>query len=153
LPIQRIVSKRTTASGARRMPSVVFFDEPRERQIREGAVKIFEASREFTALGWVFVAVLAALLVVSVLAAKGRIPLNPWAGIRIPSLMRSSEAWRAGHASAIRPSAIACGAALLCSIVGLFAPVAYLGSIAISVAGLVWVTLRASRAAKATVHA
>ena len=34
------------------------------------------------------------------LAATGRLPRNPLAGIRIPSTMRSDEAWRAGHHAA-----------------------------------------------------
>lgn len=117
------------------------------------AVNIFETSAEFIVLGWVFVGLLVLLLVASVLAREGRVPLNPWFGIRTPSLMRSSEAWRNGHAAAVFPSALACGAALVCSTVGLFAPVAYLGTIVTFVGGVVWVMIRASRAAKATVRA
>jgi hypothetical protein len=34
------------------------------------------------------------------MAATGRLPRNLFAGIRIPSTMRSDEAWRAGHQAA-----------------------------------------------------
>lgn len=34
------------------------------------------------------------------MAAAGRLPRNILAGIRIPSTMRSDEAWRAGHRAA-----------------------------------------------------
>jgi hypothetical protein len=45
---------------------------------------------------------LAGVVVVGVgrLAATGRLPRNLVAGIRIPSTLRSDEAWRAGHRSA-----------------------------------------------------
>ncbi len=33
-------------------------------------------------------------------AAAGRLPRNLFAGIRIPSTLRSDEAWRAGHLAA-----------------------------------------------------
>ena len=34
------------------------------------------------------------------LSATGRLPRNVFAGIRIPSTMRSDDAWRAGHRAA-----------------------------------------------------
>lgn len=34
------------------------------------------------------------------MSATGRLPRNVFAGIRIPSTMRSDEAWRAGHHAA-----------------------------------------------------
>jgi uncharacterized membrane protein len=48
-------------------------------------------------------------------AAAGRLPRNPFVGIRIPSTLRSDEAWRSGHraaassltASGIGPIAVA----------------------------------------------
>jgi uncharacterized membrane protein len=42
----------------------------------------------------------AVMVVVGRLAATGRLPRNILAGIRIPSTMRSDEAWRAGHRAA-----------------------------------------------------
>jgi hypothetical protein len=40
------------------------------------------------------------VVVVGRMAAAGRLPRNLFAGIRIPSTMRSDEAWRAGHRAA-----------------------------------------------------
>lgn len=40
------------------------------------------------------------ILVLGRLSAAGRLPRNPLAGIRIPSTLRSDEAWRAGHRAA-----------------------------------------------------
>jgi uncharacterized membrane protein len=44
---------------------------------------------------WVIPGVI--LIVVGRLAAMGRLPRNPLVGIRIPSTLRSKEAWRVGH--------------------------------------------------------
>ena len=45
---------------------------------------------------------LAGLIVVALgrMAAKGRLPRNVFAGIRIPSTLRSDDSWRAGHLAA-----------------------------------------------------
>ncbi len=40
------------------------------------------------------------VVVLGRMAAAGRLPRNIVAGIRIPSTMRSDEAWRAGHRAA-----------------------------------------------------
>jgi hypothetical protein len=40
------------------------------------------------------------VIVVARMAAAGRLPRNLFAGIRIPSTMRSDAAWRAGHRAA-----------------------------------------------------
>lgn len=40
------------------------------------------------------------VMVLGRLAATGRLPRNLFAGIRLPSTMRSDEAWRAGHEAA-----------------------------------------------------
>ena len=44
----------------------------------------------------------AIIVTTGVLAARGRLPRNPIAGIRIPSTLRSDDAWRAGHRAAAR---------------------------------------------------
>ncbi len=57
-----------------------------------------------------------ALGVVARLAAADRLPRNGFAGIRIPSTMRSDSAWRAGHRAALpllRLSAVTTAAACL----------------------------------------
>jgi hypothetical protein len=41
------------------------------------------------------------------MAAKGRLPRNVFAGIRIPSTMRTDEAWRAGHEAAASAMTVA----------------------------------------------
>ena len=45
---------------------------------------------------------LAGLIVVALgrMAAEGRLPRNVFAGIRIPSTLRSDDSWRAGHFAA-----------------------------------------------------
>ena len=40
------------------------------------------------------------VMVVGRMAATGHLPRNLFAGIRLPSTMRSDEAWRAGHEAA-----------------------------------------------------
>ncbi len=40
------------------------------------------------------------LITLGLMAATGRLPRNLFAGIRIPSTLRSDEAWRAGHRAA-----------------------------------------------------
>jgi uncharacterized membrane protein len=40
------------------------------------------------------------VVVLGRMAATGRLPRNIFAGIRIPSTLRSDEAWRAGHRAA-----------------------------------------------------
>jgi hypothetical protein len=45
------------------------------------------------------VAVLIVLL--TWLAARGTLPMNPIAGLRVPATMRSPGAWRAGHRAAV----------------------------------------------------
>ena len=56
-------------------------------------------------------------------AAMGRLPRNPVIGIRIPSTLRSDEAWRAGHgaaASALTVSGV--GPIAAAAVVGLTRP-------------------------------
>jgi hypothetical protein len=60
---------------------------------------------DYTAVAWVcFGALLLDWLgfsIMCVLGAKPKARRNDWAGIRIPSLMQSDEAWTAGHAAAL----------------------------------------------------
>lgn len=94
---------------------------------------------------WVFTALLL-LVVACVAAGRGTLPLNHLFGVRIPALMRSDAAWRAGHAAGVVPGVYALVIAFGCSTVGLFTPVAYWGSIAAFVGGVAWVAVTASRA-------
>lgn len=47
------------------------------------------------------------VVVLGRMAAQGRLPRNLFAGIRIPSTMRSDEAWRAGHEAAVSALTVA----------------------------------------------
>jgi hypothetical protein len=47
------------------------------------------------------------VVVLGRMAAKGRLPRNLFAGIRIPATMRSDEAWRAGHQAAVSTLTVA----------------------------------------------
>jgi len=48
----------------------------------------------------------AMILAIAALGAAGRLPRNYFAGIRIPSTMRSDAAWVAGHRAATAPLSI-----------------------------------------------
>jgi hypothetical protein len=67
------------------------------------------------------VLMLAAILIVGVneAAARGRLGINPLAGIRLGSLMYSERAWQEGHRAARVPM-IAAGAVLFLSGLALF---------------------------------
>jgi hypothetical protein len=60
-------------------------------------------------------AVAGILIALSVMVTRGRLPMNPFVGIRLPALCRSEEAWQAGHAAAaawflrLEPAAIVLG--------------------------------------------
>ncbi|MGH3958660.1 MAG: SdpI family protein [Mycobacterium sp.] len=49
-----------------------------------------------------FMVLTVVLITVNWRAANGRLQRNQWAGIRIPSTMRSDQAWVAGHRAALR---------------------------------------------------
>ena len=107
-------------------------------------------SMPLTLLGWVFTGLLLVLVVTCIAASRGALPLNHYFGVRLPALMRSDAAWRAGHAAGAVPAAIAFAVALVCSAIGLAAPAAYWGSIVAMAGGVVWVFVRASGAANAS---
>ncbi|MGW6377936.1 SdpI family protein [Rhodococcus sp. NPDC055112] len=98
-------------------------------------------------VAWVFTGLLLLLVVVCVAAGRGAIPVNSFVGIRIPALKRSEAAWRVGHAAAVMPGVTAFVIAGICSGIGLGAPVAYWGTIIAMVGGVIWVFVRAARAA------
>ena len=67
----------------------------------------------FMAVTFAFLAFV--LIAVDWAAASGRLRRNQWVGIRIPSTMRSDQAWVAGHRAALRlmPLHLFTGVALL----------------------------------------
>jgi hypothetical protein len=97
------------------------------------------------------------VLAIGRLAATRRLPRNVLAGIRIPSTMRSDEAWRAGHeAAAAALTAAGLGPIVAAGIVAVKRP-GHDAEKALTRTGtgwmLVWLglaTLQASRAARAT---
>lgn len=107
-----------------------------------------DVSLRLIILGWTFTGLLLVLVVICIAAARGALPLNGFVGIRIPSLMRNDAAWRAGHAAAVRPATVAFVVALIASGIGLALPPAYWGAIGAFAAGVVWVFIRSSRAAR-----
>ena len=98
-------------------------------------------------LAWIFTALLAVLLIVCVAAGRGAIPKNHFAGIRLPALMQSESAWRAGHRAGTLPAAIALVVALATSVIGISVPAVYWATIAAFVIGVVCVFIVATRAA------
>lgn len=108
---------------------------------------VLKPSFELTLLGWLFTGLLLFLVLVSVLASRGTIPLNHLIGIRIPAVTSSDAAWRAGHRSAVIPAIIVFVVALVFSLLGLIAPVAYVVVIVAFVGGFIRVAIRASVAA------
>lgn len=102
---------------------------------------------------------LAGVIVVGLgrLAASGRLPRNLIAGIRLPSTMRSDEAWRAGHlAAASALTAAGFGPVAVAVIVAAKSPSGNTEAV-LSRIGTGWLmawvgfaTFQASRAARAT---
>ncbi|MGA7203933.1 MAG: hypothetical protein WBX27_04795 [Specibacter sp.] len=101
-------------------------------------------------LAWLFTALMLVLVVVCIAAGRGAIPVNHLIGVRIPALKRSPGAWRAGHAAGVFPAGVAFIVGLVFSLFGFVTPMAYWGSIVAFLGGVVWVFIRASRAAKAS---
>jgi hypothetical protein len=100
-------------------------------------------------LAWLFTALLLFLEAVCIAASRGGIPVNHIIGVRLPPVMRTAATWRAGHAAGILPAAVAFVIALICSVIGLAAPGAYIGAIVAFVGGFVWVCIRSIGAADA----
>jgi hypothetical protein len=97
------------------------------------------------------------VLVLGRLSAAGTLPRNPLAGIRIPSTLRSDEAWKAGHrAAASALTAAGVGPVVAAAAVAARRPSPDAEKLLLR-AGSVWLvcwlgiaTWQASRAARAT---
>ncbi|WP_162819094.1 SdpI family protein [Leifsonia aquatica] len=101
-----------------------------------------------TPVGWVFTALLLVLVIACVLAGNGTLKRNHLFGVRIPSVLRDDDAWRAGHAAGMLPATIAFVTAMVGELVGLVLPLAHVVTVVAFVAGVVAVLIAASRAAK-----
>ncbi len=73
-------------------------------------------------LGLVLLVSGAGVAYISYRAASGALGRNKMAGIRIPSTMRSDEAWLAGHRAAFWPSVFGSGQAMFGGLLLLFGP-------------------------------
>ncbi|MGA2805783.1 MAG: SdpI family protein [Acidimicrobiales bacterium] len=98
------------------------------------------------------------VVVLGRMAATGRLPRNIFAGIRIPSTLRSDEAWDAGHQAAASAMTIAgCGPVLVAIALAVSSPGPKARTVLSRIA-TVWLlgwlgfaTIQASRAARATI--
>lgn len=68
-----------------------------------------------------------AVTFVGYLGLVGKLPPNPWAGIRTPFTMKSSEAWYATHRAAA--PAMIFGGVLVFAASGAFVPFAFAGKV------------------------
>jgi hypothetical protein len=91
------------------------------------------------------------------MAAAGRLPRNLFAGIRLPSTLRSDEAWRAGHRTAASAlTAAGFGPVVVAVIVAAKSPGRDAETVLFRIGNgwlLAWLgvaTVQASRAARAT---
>jgi uncharacterized membrane protein len=95
------------------------------------------------------------VVVLTWLAARGTLPLNPVAGIRMASTMRSPEAWRTGHRAALPSVAITGLVVIVASVFAFVDPddvdravVITLSCAGVLVAGMIVACVVASRAAR-----
>lgn len=98
--------------------------------------------------GWIAAGVLLLIVVICIAARRGSLTLNTVIGLRVPALMRDETSWQAGHAAALWPAVTTLVVALAFDLIGIASFPAYWGAVATLVAGLIWIVVRASRAAK-----
>jgi hypothetical protein len=98
------------------------------------------------------------VVVLGRMAATGRLPRNMFAGIRLPSTLRSDEAWDAGHRAAASAMTIAgCGPVLAAVVAAASSPGPRARTVLSRIATawlLGWLglaTIQANRAARATI--
>jgi hypothetical protein len=97
------------------------------------------------------------VIVIAELAARGRMGINGAAGIRLPSLMTSDEAWSRGHQAARLPMSIAGVFTTAGGLVAVLVPSRALANVSILVGtvlgilGVLAASVLAVRAARASV--
>jgi len=89
------------------------------------------------------------------MAATGRLPRNGFVGIRLPSTMRSDDAWMAGHRAASTSLTISGVGPVALGVIAVATNRGRSGDTVLLVIGLVWIlgwialgTVQANRAAK-----
>jgi hypothetical protein len=92
--------------------------------------------------------------------ASGRIPRNPLVGLRVRWVLDDEEAWETGHRAAVPAVTAAAPVAVVVGIIGAVPAlgedariILALAGLGVLVAGLVWGTVLAARAARASVKA
>ena len=100
--------------------------------------------------GWIAAALLFLIVVICLAAKQGSLSLNHTVGLRLPALMRDESSWQVGHAAAFVPALISLVVAIAFDLIGIASALAYWGAIATLVAGLLWIVVRASKAARHT---
>ena len=97
---------------------------------------------------WILTIVSVAVTVLAVLCGRGRIPRNPWVGIRIPAFFTDDEAWRTGHHAAVLPMIVATivSAVIATALPQLDTTTATLITAGVIIAGLIAGAIRGSRA-------
>jgi hypothetical protein len=103
-------------------------------------------------IGAIVIAILSiAIVVVIPLCASGRIPRNPFVGLRLPAFFATDDAWEVGHRAAV-PSSV-CGAIIgflacvLVVTVPSLAPVWFAVAVAAILVGLIIGAVVGTRAA------
>jgi len=102
-------------------------------------------------VAYILAAAMLLVVVVTQLAASGRISRNGFIGIRIPSTMTSDAAWTAGHKAARLPSWIGFALVAITAGVAQFIPEANTVLIAILLLFLAWSVVAAWRGARSAI--
>ncbi|HVX08447.1 SdpI family protein [Humibacter sp.] len=63
-----------------------------------------------------------AVVVLIPLCATGRIPRNPFIGLRLPAFFASEDAWKAGHRAAVPSSVVGAVVALVACVLAIALP-------------------------------
>jgi hypothetical protein len=98
-------------------------------------------------IGWVAAGLFLLIVAICIAAKRGSLSLNHMIGLRVPALMRDEKSWQVGHAAALAPALISLAVATAFDLVGIASALFYWGAVAMLVAGLIWIVVRASRAA------
>ncbi len=99
-------------------------------------------------IGWIAAGLFLLIVVICLAAKRGSLPLNHMIGLRVPALMRDEKSWQVGHGAALAPAVISLVIATAFDLAGTASALFYWGAIVVLIAGLIWIVVRASRAAR-----